>query len=149
MIDLTLFFHRTAQPKPSPEGRATKMKLPHPAVAAGTAALLLSAPALRCTRPAASAGVAAFSVAPVAPPRCRAPPPGLRRRPPFAARIAPLRAAAGSAQDFDQTQYTDAAWAALAALPGVADAYGATSIDAPMLLAVLLDPTRYQAGAAA
>jgi len=51
-----------------------------------------------------------------------------------------------AADDFDQTKYTDAAWSAIAALPAVADAYGATSVDAPMLLGVLLNPTKYKAG---
>ena len=51
-----------------------------------------------------------------------------------------------AADDFDQTKYTDAAWSAIAALPAVADAYGATSVDAPMLLSVLLNPTKYRAG---
>eukprot|EP00581_Thalassiosira_minuscula_P008541 CAMPEP_0183703314 /NCGR_PEP_ID=MMETSP0737-20130205/1095_1 /TAXON_ID=385413 /ORGANISM="Thalassiosira miniscula, Strain CCMP1093" /LENGTH=935 /DNA_ID=CAMNT_0025930043 /DNA_START=475 /DNA_END=3282 /DNA_ORIENTATION=- len=51
--------------------------------------------------------------------------------------------------DFDQTQYTDAAWSAIAALPFCADSYDATSVDAPMLLSILLNPTKYQAGEAA
>jgi hypothetical protein len=51
-----------------------------------------------------------------------------------------------AADDFDQTKYTDAAWSAIAALPAVADAYGATSVDAPMLLSVQLNPTKYRAG---
>lgn len=50
------------------------------------------------------------------------------------------------ADDFDQTKYTDAAWSAIAALPAAADAYSATSVDAPMLLSILLNPTKYQAG---
>ena len=52
-------------------------------------------------------------------------------------------------QDFDQTQYTDAAWSTIAALPACSDFYSATSVDAPMLLAILLNPTKYQAGEAA
>ncbi len=47
-------------------------------------------------------------------------------------------------QDFDQTQYTDAAWSAIVGLPNCADHYSATSVDAPMLLSVLLNPTKYQ-----
>jgi len=54
-----------------------------------------------------------------------------------------------SDQDFDQTQYTDASWSAIAALPSCADSYSATSVDAPMLLSILLNPTKYQAGEAA
>ena len=48
------------------------------------------------------------------------------------------------ADDFDQTKYTDAAWSAIAALPAAADVYSATSVDAPMLLAILLNPTKKQ-----
>ncbi|KAL3766572.1 hypothetical protein ACHAW5_003875 [Stephanodiscus triporus] len=51
-----------------------------------------------------------------------------------------------SEQDFDQSKYTDAAWSAIAALPACADYHSSTSVDAPMLLSVLLNPTRYQAG---
>jgi len=51
--------------------------------------------------------------------------------------------------DFDQTQYTDAAWSAIAALPFCADSYSATSVDAPQLLSILLNPTKYQAAEAA
>jgi len=54
-----------------------------------------------------------------------------------------------SGLDFDQTQYTDASWSTIAALPFCADSYSATSIDAPMLLSILLNPTKYQAGEAA
>jgi len=50
--------------------------------------------------------------------------------------------------DFDQTQYTDAAWSAIAALPFCADSYSATSVDAPQLLSILLNPTKYQANEA-
>ena len=52
-------------------------------------------------------------------------------------------------QDFDSTQYTDAAWGAIAALPQCATSYSATSVDAPMLLSCLLNPTKYGAGEAA
>ena len=52
-------------------------------------------------------------------------------------------------QDFDSTQYTDAAWSAIAALPQCATSYSATSVDAPMLLSTLLNPTKYGASEAA
>ena len=45
---------------------------------------------------------------------------------------------------FDQTQYTDAAWSAIVGLPPCATYYSATSVDAPMLLSILLNPTKYQ-----
>jgi hypothetical protein len=51
-----------------------------------------------------------------------------------------------SSEDFDQTKYTEAAWATLAALPACAESYMSTSVEAPMLLAILLNPTKYQAG---
>ncbi|KAL7507802.1 hypothetical protein ACHAXN_008146 [Cyclotella atomus] len=54
-----------------------------------------------------------------------------------------------SAEDFDQTKYTEAAWATLAALPACADSYSSTSVEAPMLLGILLNPTKYQAGESA
>ena len=51
-----------------------------------------------------------------------------------------------SSEDFDQTKYTEAAWATLAALPACAENYSSTSVEAPMLLGILLNPTKYQAG---
>ena len=51
-----------------------------------------------------------------------------------------------SAEDFDQTKYTEASWATLAALPACADSYSSTSVEAPMLMSILLNPTKYQAG---
>ncbi|KAL3776200.1 hypothetical protein HJC23_011067 [Cyclotella cryptica] len=54
-----------------------------------------------------------------------------------------------SSEDFDQTKYTEAAWATLAALPACAESYMSTSVEAPMLLAILLNPTKYQAGESA
>jgi hypothetical protein len=44
---------------------------------------------------------------------------------------------------FDQSLYTDAAWSAITALPPCASYYSATSVDAPMLLSILLNPTKY------
>ncbi|KAL7519368.1 hypothetical protein ACHAWX_004134 [Stephanocyclus meneghinianus] len=54
-----------------------------------------------------------------------------------------------SSEDFDQTKYTEAAWATLAALPACAQSYMSTVVEAPMLLAILLNPTKYQAGESA
>mmetsp|Transcript_29982 Transcript_29982/g.59988 ORF Transcript_29982/g.59988 Transcript_29982/m.59988 type:complete len:1007 (+) Transcript_29982:237-3257(+) len=48
-------------------------------------------------------------------------------------------------EDFDQTKYTEAAWATVAALPACADYYQATTVEAPMLLSILLNPTKYGA----
>lgn len=62
--------------------------------------------------------------------------------------ITPLRMA-DSGDLFDSTRYTEAAFATLAALPACAESYSATAVDAPMLLSILLNPTKYQAGEAA
>lgn len=51
-----------------------------------------------------------------------------------------------SAEDFSEGSYTEAAWAAVAALPKVADFYSATTVEAPMLLDVLLNPAKHSAG---
>lgn len=62
----------------------------------------------------------------------------------------PLRMAESSSNDlFDSTRYTEAAFATLAALPFCAESYSATAVDAPMLLSILLNPTRYQAAESA
>ena len=54
-----------------------------------------------------------------------------------------------NSQDFDQTQYTDASWSIISTLPQCADYYSATQVEAPMLLSILLNPTKYQASEAA
>ena len=54
-----------------------------------------------------------------------------------------------NSQDFDQTQYTDASWSIISTLPQCADYYSATQVEAPMLLSILLNPTKYQAAEAA
>jgi len=51
-----------------------------------------------------------------------------------------------SAEDFSEASYTEAAWAAIAALPRVADYYSATTVEAPMLLDTLLNPSKHSAG---
>jgi ATP-dependent Clp protease ATP-binding subunit ClpB len=51
-----------------------------------------------------------------------------------------------SAEDFLETSYTEAAWAAVAKLPTVADYYASLSVEAPMLLDVLLNPSKHSAG---
>jgi len=56
---------------------------------------------------------------------------------------------ADSGDLFDSTRYTEAAFATLAALPFCAESYSATAVDAPMLLSILLNPTKYQASEAA
>lgn len=56
---------------------------------------------------------------------------------------------ADSGDMFDSTRYTEAAFATLAALPFCAESYSATAVEAPMLLSILLNPTKYQASDAA
>lgn len=51
-----------------------------------------------------------------------------------------------SAEDFDQTKYTEAAWACMAALSGAGDYYQAQMLEAPLLLDVLLNPNKHSAG---
>ncbi len=51
-----------------------------------------------------------------------------------------------SAEDFSEASYTEAAWAAIAALPRVADYYSATTVEAPMLMDTLLNPSKHSAG---
>jgi len=51
--------------------------------------------------------------------------------------------------DFDETNYTEAAWAAIASLTKVADYYQYGTIEAPFLLDVLLNPTKHNAGESA
>jgi len=48
--------------------------------------------------------------------------------------------------DFNESKYTEAAWAAMIALSKAADYYDATTIEAPILLDVLLNPTKHNAG---
>lgn len=49
-------------------------------------------------------------------------------------------------EDFSEAAYTESAWACIASLPKVADYYSAYSIDAPMLLDVMLNPSKHNAG---
>lgn len=52
-----------------------------------------------------------------------------------------------SAEDFDQMKYTEAAWAVIAALNQAGDYYSSSQIEAPLMLDVLLNPTKHNAGA--
>ena len=51
-----------------------------------------------------------------------------------------------AAEDFQESKYTESAWACIAALPKIADYYSTTSVEAPMLLDVMLNPTKHSAG---
>jgi Clp amino terminal domain, pathogenicity island component len=51
-----------------------------------------------------------------------------------------------SSDDFNEQKYTEAAWACVAALTKVAEKYKTSTVDPPLLLDVLLNPTKHQAG---
>lgn len=51
-----------------------------------------------------------------------------------------------AAEDFDQMKYTDAAWSSVAALTKVADFYQASTIEAPLMFDVMLNPSKHNAG---
>lgn len=49
-------------------------------------------------------------------------------------------------EDFDESKYTEAAWGLISALTKAADTYQVTSVEAPLLLDVLLNPAKHNAG---
>lgn len=49
-------------------------------------------------------------------------------------------------QEFDESKYTEAAWSAIATLTKAADFYEASNVEAPLLLDVLLNPSKHNAG---
>lgn len=51
-----------------------------------------------------------------------------------------------SSDDFNEGKYTESAWACIATLTKAADYYSATTIEAPMLLDILLNPSKHNAG---
>lgn len=51
-----------------------------------------------------------------------------------------------AAADFDQMQYTEAAWSIVSSLNNAADYYQAGNVEAPMLLELLLNPRKHNAG---
>jgi hypothetical protein len=51
-----------------------------------------------------------------------------------------------AADDFNESKYTEAAWAAIASLTKAADYYQASQIEAPILLDLLLNPSKHRAG---
>jgi ATP-dependent Clp protease ATP-binding subunit ClpB len=51
-----------------------------------------------------------------------------------------------SADDFDERKYTEAAWSIMASLTKAADFYEATTIEAPIMLDVMLNPAKHNAG---
>jgi ATP-dependent Clp protease ATP-binding subunit ClpA len=51
-----------------------------------------------------------------------------------------------SSDDFNQEKYTEAGWAAVAALTKVADAYQTSTVESPILLEILLNPEKHKCG---
>ena len=48
--------------------------------------------------------------------------------------------------DFNESKYTESAWACIASLTKAADYYSSNTVDSPMLLDVLLNPNKHNAG---
>ena len=51
-----------------------------------------------------------------------------------------------AADDLNESKYSEGAWACMASLTSVADYYSATTVEAPMLLDVMLNPAKHSAG---
>ena len=51
-----------------------------------------------------------------------------------------------SNDDFNESKYTESAWACMIALTKVAEFYTSTTVDSQMLLDVMLNPTKHNAG---
>jgi len=50
------------------------------------------------------------------------------------------------ADDFNEAKYTEAAWSIIASLTKAADYYEASTIEAPIMIDVLLNPSKHHAG---
>jgi hypothetical protein len=51
-----------------------------------------------------------------------------------------------AAEDFNEAKYTEAAWSTIATLTKAADYYEASTIEAPILVDILLNPQKHNAG---
>jgi len=51
-----------------------------------------------------------------------------------------------SEDNFNESKYTESAWACIAGVTKAAEYYSATTIEAPMLLDIMLNPTKHNAG---
>lgn len=51
-----------------------------------------------------------------------------------------------AAEDFNESKYTEAAWSLVSSLTKVADFYRASTVEAPHLLDVMLNPSKHNAG---
>jgi ATP-dependent Clp protease ATP-binding subunit ClpB len=51
-----------------------------------------------------------------------------------------------ASDDFNESKYTEAAWSAISSLMKVADYYQVSTVEAPLLLDVMLNPSKHNAG---
>ena len=51
-----------------------------------------------------------------------------------------------AAEDFNESKYTESAWSAISALSKAADYYEVQTIEAPLLLDIMLNPVKHGAG---
>ena len=51
-----------------------------------------------------------------------------------------------ASDDFSEAKYTESAWTTIAALTKAADYYEATSIEAPLMLDIMLNPSKHSSG---
>jgi ATP-dependent Clp protease ATP-binding subunit ClpB len=54
-----------------------------------------------------------------------------------------------ASDDFNEAKYTEAAWSLISSLTKVADFYETTSVEAPLLLDLMLNPSKHNAGESA
>lgn len=54
-----------------------------------------------------------------------------------------------AAEDFNEAKYTETAWSSVSSLTKVADFYQASTVEAPFLLDVMLNPSKHNAGESA
>lgn len=51
-----------------------------------------------------------------------------------------------ASDDFNQAKYTDAAWSSIASLTKAAEFHQSTSVEAPLMLDLLLNPKKHNSG---
>lgn len=51
-----------------------------------------------------------------------------------------------AAEDFNESKYTEAAWSLISSLTNVADFYQSSNVEAPLLLDLMLNPSKHNAG---
>ncbi len=68
------------------------------------------------------------------------------RQTPSSTRTTPSTMLRMSSDDFNEQKYTEAGWAAVAALTKAADFYQTSTVESPILLDLLLNPSKHKAG---